>query len=54
MSECDCPFRGETASTVDRCGAERNGMVCSKPAGHTGPHAACSVVEHPTATWAAD
>lgn len=58
---CDCPMEGETTADVDRCQAERHlperrggqgfTVICSRPEGHDGPHAACSVTEHPTEVW---
>ena len=57
---CDCPLEGETPSDVDRCFEEKEfqsrhtgtyTQICSRPAGHDGPHAACTVAEHPAEVW---
>lgn len=51
-SACDCPMDGSSDGSLDRCNEENTtGLMCSKPAGHDGPHAACSVVEHPKEVW---
>lgn len=51
MSECNCILRREVEdSTV--CNEESDaGNLCGKPDGHDGPHAACSVAEHPVEVW---
>lgn len=57
MPECDCPLRGESYQDAmpSPCNEESDeGNLCSKPAGHDGPHAACSAAEHPVEVWEAD
>ncbi|WP_148708253.1 hypothetical protein [Haloferax sp. Atlit-12N] len=58
MSECDCPLEGDSYATAtpDACNEtdETGDFMCSKPAGHDGPHAACNVVEHPSKVWGED
>lgn len=49
---CDCPMRGETDASADRCSEDGpNGCVCTRPDGHDGPHTACNVIEHPSEVW---
>lgn len=49
-AECQCPLRG--GDLTDPCNAESpEGNLCSKPAGHDGPHAACSITRHPVEVW---
>lgn len=51
-TECDCPMQGETPADEERCMDEKEqGVICSKPDGHDGPHAACNVAEHPMEVW---
>jgi len=49
---CDCALEGESNPDAARCHASGpDGVICSRPDGHDGPHAACNPVEHPVATW---
>lgn len=55
---CDCVMEGETDASVDRCGDHvelpTTGYICTRPAGHDGPHTACNVSEHPAWVWSAE
>jgi len=49
---CDCPLRGDSDPSAERCHEPGpRETICTRPAGHDGPHAACSVAEHPVVTW---
>lgn len=49
---CNCPMKGETDSSVERCSAPGpDGVRCTRPDGHDGQHTACNVLEHPATVW---
>lgn len=50
---CECSLKTEHAPDVDECREEHEptALVCSRPDGHDGSHAACSVAEHPAVVW---
>jgi hypothetical protein len=51
-SECNCPIHPEPDRGPTICNIEsENGNLCGKPADHEGPHAACSVNQHPVEVW---
>lgn len=59
MSEdaCECPIKEPKAheGTTSVCMAGGgDGLTCSRPLGHDGPHAACSPSQHPRRTWGGD
>lgn len=62
---CNCPSKGDTDAEVERCRVEQEfesrhehdepyRLVCTRPAGHDGPHSACTVYHHPAETWGND
>lgn len=54
---CDCVLEGDSPSSLDRCGetyhiSDKVGeLACTRPAGHDGPHSACTPAEHPAGVW---
>lgn len=55
---CDCPENGLT-DPAEWCfdhhrDDDGNPWRCTRPAGHSGPHSACTSEEHPAAVWGAE
>lgn len=59
---CECGMKNDPDSEQDRCRAEGTfesrhehddafTLTCTRPAGHDGPHSACTVAAHPAKTW---
>lgn len=47
---CECSIRNDWDG--DECLAENyEGLMCSRPEGHDGPHVACGMNEHPMEAW---
>lgn len=52
MSECNCTLKHNWDPGVEPCGEiSDDGLGCTKPEEHLGPHSACSVISHPVETW---
>lgn len=52
---CECLFRTDWTVGQFPCGATGpNGLQCSRPRGHDGPHAACTAGRHPLYTWSTE
>lgn len=54
---CECPIHApEAHAEREECLDEHaaTALVCSRPAGHDGPHGACSETEHPAMVWPED
>lgn len=50
---CECALRADHGD-ADPCHATDGWAACTRPAGHDGPHSACTPAEHPATTWEAD
>lgn len=52
---CECAMKGHHNEDTDPCdatfGVAAGELYCSRPKGHDGPHAACSVAAHPAEVW---
>jgi hypothetical protein len=49
---CGCAIRNDVPDDADACGATSpNDLRCTKPPGHDGQHAACSLSQHPIEAW---
>jgi len=56
---CECVIKGHHDEDDDECSStltryDGATLLCTRPAGHEGPHAACNVNQHPITTWGAD
>ncbi len=55
---CECPVQGhhgpDDEGCLDRWEHSNGRLLCSRPAGHDGPHAACNRSEHPVMVWPRD
>lgn len=48
---CNCMLKHDRDPSVAPCGDDGDGVTCTKPEGHTGPHSACSLTQHPIEVW---
>lgn len=56
MSECNCILEGDDDRPDTACNEKSpdGTLLCSKPDGHDGPHAACNFHIHPVDVWEVD
>jgi len=48
-----CEFCREARKVGAMCNVAYDGFYCTRAKGHSGPHAACGLMQHPIKTWPA-